>query len=369
MIIYLLKIVLIILLVYLQRCLRVLLGLSKVVYMGELMRPIIRTLLLKCADRNRRVSQLSIDVLVDLARGFKSDCISPQNNDQIKSEKHFDLVLSCILEDFTTESVPWQWLAGRLIILDLLVKDFTEEFWLHYISLYPNNTNYKLKNYNRLLSVVEFSFKALGSAHSTVNKLARHVFTVASSMTVKEKDVMSRVLELLVTLEPDLQQRLRKRLQDALNTNDHKKYSAKGSKQVATLNEPGITDCCYQKIDNNSALIITSNKKSPQRPKDLPLTDLSKLRTKRPIMKFSHNDSGIVSTPQKRWGHSGLKLYNFLTRGKRDSVLPSKLDVLCSVTSTSGKADTQSSHSSYTPPSNRENVSFKLSLLTYKKSL
>lgn len=337
------------------RCLRVLLSLSKVVYICELMRPIIRTLLLKCADRNRRISQLSVDVLVDLAKGFKPDCIHPQSNDQTKSERHFDLVLSCVLEDFTTESVPWQWLAGRLIILDLLVKDFAEEFWLHYVPLCPNDTNYKLKNYSRLMSVVEFSFKALGSTHSTVNKLARHVFTVASSMTVKEKDVMSRVLELLVTLEPDLQQRLRKRLHDVLNISDHKKYSAKGSKQVATLNEPGITDCCYQKIDNSTA-IAANNKKSPQRPKDLPLTDPSKLRTKRPIMKFSHNDSGIVSTPQKRWGHSGLKLYNLLTRGKRDNVLPNKLDVLCSVSSGSSKTtDTQCSHSPCTPASNREN--------------
>lgn len=39
----------------------------------RLVRPIVRALLLKCADCNRRTSQLSIDVLLELAKGQDGD--------------------------------------------------------------------------------------------------------------------------------------------------------------------------------------------------------------------------------------------------------------------------------------------------------
>lgn len=312
---------------FFQHCFRVLINNTRFGQMSELIRPIIRALLLKCADHNRRNCQLSVDVLLELAKGQNGGLLWSQNDEQNKSSQQFELVLSCIVEDYNIEYVTWQWLAGRLIFLDYMIKEFPNEFWLHYAPLYPNDAGYKLQNYNRLMTVVEFAVKALNCSHTTVNKLAKHIFVISSSMTVKEKGVMNQVFELLLTLEPDLQLRLRKRLQEIVNEQDPAKISCKNSKQIAYLNEPGITERWYQKFEFSTQSSSNMKKTPLQRPKDLPLSESSKMKNKKPIIKFHHEPTVVINNSQKKWGQSGLKLYNLFTRGKRDQLLPNKPDL------------------------------------------
>uniref|UniRef100_A0A1B6BZG6 Mitogen-activated protein kinase kinase kinase n=1 Tax=Clastoptera arizonana TaxID=38151 RepID=A0A1B6BZG6_9HEMI len=332
-------------------CFRVLLNNTTIGQMNELIPPIVRALLSKCADHNRRNCQLSIEVLLDFAKGQNGSHIWTLDGDQFKSNQQFELILNCIVEDFNQESVSWQWLAGRLIVLDCMIKEFPNEFWLQYIPLYPNEAGYKLQNYNRLMTVVEFAIKALNYPHSTVNKLAKHVFIVSCSMTVKEKGVMKQVYELLLPLEPDLQIRLRKKLQEMIGEWDSAKMSCQNSKQIPYLNEPGITDRSYQKVEVSTQLSSTCKKTTLQRPKDLPLTNLSKIKLKNPVIKFYH-EPVVMMNSQKKWNQPGLKLYNLFTKGKKDNLLPNKPDLpLSSHTSISKSFPQQTSPEPVTPDS------------------
>jgi hypothetical protein len=210
--------------VYLQRCFKVLLNYAscrskrQLEEFEALIRPIIRVLLLKSADRHHRTVRLSAEVLVELAKGQNGELslgTHVPDNPICRGLEGLELILGCVLEEWSFDTVSWQWLAGRLVILDHLIRDFPDEFWLRYLPLYPSESGYKLHNYNRLITIVEFSFKALQSPHRRVGKLARSVFVTSSSLTVKERGVFNQVLEMLSALDHSLQVCLRKRLHQA----------------------------------------------------------------------------------------------------------------------------------------------------------
>ncbi|XP_069694090.1 mitogen-activated protein kinase kinase kinase 1-like isoform X2 [Periplaneta americana] len=346
------------------RCFRVLLSYAdcrtkcQLDELKDLIRPIVRTLLLKCADRNRRTAHLSAEVLVELAKGQNGELALGRHVTENRSVEGLDgleLVLDCVLEDWSFDTVTWQWLAGRLIVLDHLIQDFPDEFWLQYVPLYPNESGYKLHNYNRLITVVEFAFKALRSPHSAVAKLARHVFVISSSMTARERGVFNQVLEMLSGLDPTLQTRLRKRLnQAATESGSQSQVVCQGSKKVkATRCATSEKSHVHQESQHGRVMLQDSPQQSPilkslhlptttkstkvmdtgcqtggsdislPRPKDLPL-DLSKAKHKKPV-KFQHLP-GIspIQLSSRRWGNSGSKLLSIFTGRKLDELLPTK---------------------------------------------
>lgn len=305
------------------RCFRVLLSYAncrtnrQLDELRDLIRPIVRTLLLKCADRNRRTAHLSAEVLVELAKGQNGELALGRHVTENRCVESFDgleLVLDCVLEDWNFDTVTWQWLAGRLIVLDHLIQDFPDEFWLQYVPLYPNESGYKLHNYNRLITVVEFTFKALRSPHSVVAKLARHVFVISSSMTAKERGVFNQVLEMLSGLDPSLQSRLRKRLNQAATEYGSKKVKASEKCQHGRviLQSTKVVDAGCQTGPSSDI--------SLPRPRDLPL-DLSKVKHKKPV-KFQHLPVQLSSV--RRWNSSGSKLLSLFTSRKLDELLPTK---------------------------------------------
>lgn len=349
------------------RCFRVLLGYAtcdsrcQLEELQELIRPIIRILLLKCADRNRRTARLSAEVLVELAKGQSGELALGKHvsdNPNFGGLEGLELVLGCVLEEWSFGTVSWQWLAGRLIILDHLMQGFPDEFWLQYVPLYPNESGYKLRNYNRLITVVEFCFRALRSSHSTVAKLARHVFVISSSMTTKECGVFNQVLEMLSALDPNLQIRLRKRLhQAAIECGFQSQVSGKGSKKVKGVHL--VAERCHGQHESQNVRTVPLNTSyqsselksvatpivvksgrvlnvacqtdvglgsgtSPPNPRDLPLS-VSKIRNNKPP-RLQHLP-GICSIQipfTKRWSSSGSKLLSLFTNKKQDELLPSK---------------------------------------------
>ena len=327
----------------------------------ELIRPIIRILLLKCADRNRRTAHLSAEVLVELAKGQSGELALGKrvlNSPNCGGLEGLELVLGCVLEEWSFNTISWQWLVGRLIILDHLMQGFPDEFWLQYVPLYPNESGYKLRNYNRLITVVEFSFRALRSPHSTVAKLARHVFVISASMTTKEHGVFNQVLEMLSGLEPNLQMRLRKRLQQAaIECGSQSRVFGKGAKKVKATHL--VAERChgqhesqnvsavplytsYQSAELKSVvtpIVVKSDRvldvtcqtgvgagsgTSPPNPRDLPLS-VSKIRNnKSPRLQHLPGICPVQIPLTKCWSGSGSKLLSLFTNKKRDELLPSK---------------------------------------------
>ncbi|XP_021916441.1 mitogen-activated protein kinase kinase kinase 1-like isoform X2 [Zootermopsis nevadensis] len=344
------------------RCFRVFLSYAschsnrQVEELQELIRPIIRILLLKCTDQNRRTAHLSVEILVELAKGQNGELSlgkSVSDNSNCKGLEGLELVLGCVLEEWSFDTVSSQWLAGRLIILDRLIQDFPNEFWLQYVPLYPNESGYKLHNYNRLITVVEFSFKALRSPNSMVAKLARHVFVLSSSMTAKERGVFNQVLEMLSSLDPNLQTCLRKRLHQAASESGTRSQTAWQGSKKAKAAHCVVTERCHGQHESQhgrstplhtykdnavvKSLLSSSvldaacqtdlepgSGTSPPRPRDLPL-DNSNVKNKKPV-KFQHVPciSPIQIPSSKRWSGSGSKLLSLFTNKKHDELLPTK---------------------------------------------
>jgi hypothetical protein len=327
----------------------------------KLIRPIIRIVLLKCADRNRRTARLSAEVLVELAKGQSGELALGKHvsdNPNCGGLEGLELILGCVLEEWSFDTVSWQWLAGRLIILDHLMQGFPDEFWLQYVPLYPNESGYKLRNYNRLITVVEFSFRALRSPHSTVAKLARHVFVISSSMTTKERGVFNQVLEMVSGLDPNLQIRLRKRLHQAtVECGSQSQVSGKGSKKVKGVHLVAERGHGQHESQNVSTVPLDTSNRSAElksvitpievksgrvqnvacqtdvglgsgtslpNARNLPLS-VSKMRNnKPPTLQPLPRICPIQIPLTKRWSGSGSKLLSLFTNRKRDELLPSK---------------------------------------------
>lgn len=208
------------------RCLRALLAhlsptSAQVVGLRELFRPLVHTLLLKCADGNRRTSQISVDSILELCRGQEGELalatqlpaptptMAPAPGPGLGG---ISFVLSCILDDVAPQEAPWQWLLGRLCVLERLLDTYPSEFQLQYQSLQPAESGYKLQHYDRLMTVVEFAFRALGSSHATVAKLARRVYICGARFAAAEPAVFHQVCDMLAKLDVSLQMRLKRRL-------------------------------------------------------------------------------------------------------------------------------------------------------------
>ncbi|RXG69438.1 Mitogen-activated protein kinase kinase kinase 1 [Armadillidium vulgare] len=216
------------------RCVRVLLSHlcpedeNEVASFQELLRPLVHTLLLKCADGNRRTSQISIDSIVELSRGQRGELAlgtQSKGSNATPGLGGISYVLSCILEDSPPTEAPWQWLLGRLCVLDRLLDEFPQEFQLQMVELSPAESGYKLQHYDRLMTVVEFAFKALGSSHATVSKLARRIYICGARMAATEPAVFNQVCDMLAKLDVSLQMRLKRRLKSMQSSHGERRSS------------------------------------------------------------------------------------------------------------------------------------------------
>ncbi|XP_034231021.1 mitogen-activated protein kinase kinase kinase 1-like isoform X2 [Thrips palmi] len=323
----------------------------------RLVRPIVRALLLKCADCNRRTSQLSIDVLLELAKGQEGDLaigsqLSPSYG--MDEGRNLSLVLSCILEECAGEvsSSNWQSLAGRLVMLERLLHTFQADI----LATNPSHSPICAGG-QRLVSMLEFCANALRSPHVTVNRLARHLFValVKVAMDVAYPMPIQRARQLISTLEPTLQARLRKMIQNPVAQSPVCDSSKREStpttpqmmRKVSAL-KSDVSPARSNSFQGNSPSLppkpsrLAPTATSAPRPRDL---DLSRTRTKRPV-KFQ-NLPGIGGTSncpspspvtpllagnsQKRCGptqaSSGSRLVSLFKKNNKSediSVLPTK---------------------------------------------
>ncbi|KAJ8401904.1 hypothetical protein AAFF_G00374850 [Aldrovandia affinis] len=96
----------------------------------HLLRPVVETILVKCADANSRTSQLSVSTLLELCKGQVGELAV--GREILKAGSigigGVDYVLNCILGS-QTEANNWQALLGRLCLIDRLLLEFPAEFY------------------------------------------------------------------------------------------------------------------------------------------------------------------------------------------------------------------------------------------------
>ncbi|KAG0725189.1 Mitogen-activated protein kinase kinase kinase 1 [Chionoecetes opilio] len=266
------------------RCLRVLLAhLSpsssggQVAALQELFRPLVRTLLLKCADGNRRTSQISVDSILELSRGQDGElALATHVSMSTPGLGGISFVLSCILEDTPPSEAPWQWMLGRLCVLDRLVDEFPSEFQLQYVPLQSGaESGYKLEHYDRLVTVVEFAFKALGSSHATVSKLARRVYICGARFAAAEPAVFHQVCDMLAKLDVSLQMRLKRRLRSLQGQHGDRKLTSARLEGKLSLGTWDLADASgprlVRSVSHSPSRMLSALRSSSQSPARQPL--------------------------------------------------------------------------------------------------
>ncbi len=166
------------------------------------MKPIIQRVLLKIADGNKRIADLSLASILELSRGDLTSNLFALGQGFSMSTANgramAGLVLQLILDDksFTGSSPPWQYSLGRLLALDALLANDNLVF-----------------DEPGLFSAMELSYAHLNSGHSKVAKISRKVFIgVAKAAVAFDSEAFGHFWELTASLDPTLQMRLRKKL-------------------------------------------------------------------------------------------------------------------------------------------------------------
>jgi mitogen-activated protein kinase kinase kinase 1 len=175
------------------------------------LRPLVQSVLIKCADSNRRVSEVSTDFLFEMCRGEEGEMALGKYSGGCKVQGGLgglEFLLHIVLEERDLHSVSWQWVMGRLVLLERLLTHLPQEFSLE--------TKTAQVNFQRLMIIIDFTFQQLGSSHLNISKLARKVFVLAAKNTAADNQTFSQVWELLGALEPTLQIRIRKKLTSAI---------------------------------------------------------------------------------------------------------------------------------------------------------
>ncbi|XP_062943188.1 mitogen-activated protein kinase kinase kinase 1 [Cynocephalus volans] len=188
-------------------------SLAERIKLQRLLRPVVDTILVKCADANSRTSQLSISTLLELCKGQAGELAV--GREILKAGSigigGVDYVLNCILGN-QTESNNWQELLGRLCLIDRLLLEFPAEFYPHIVSTDVSHTEPVEIRYKKLLSLLAFALQSIDNSHSMVGKLSRRIYLSSARMVTAVPHVFSKLLEMLSVSSSTHFTRMRRRL-------------------------------------------------------------------------------------------------------------------------------------------------------------
>ncbi|XP_038075292.1 mitogen-activated protein kinase kinase kinase 1-like [Patiria miniata] len=180
----------------------------------EELRHVVEPILFKCADGNRRTSQLSISALIELSKGQAGELAVGR---EVSSSDFVGLgaveyVEECIFDSSLSFEPAWQPHLGRLCVLEKLMKEFPEEY-------VPSEEDGSLQaaNCDHLMRVLRFALQAARNNHSRICKLGKRVFVNIARNTVHMPVMYEKVCDSLLELEADLQHGLRRRLTNILD--------------------------------------------------------------------------------------------------------------------------------------------------------
>ncbi|XP_024252754.1 mitogen-activated protein kinase kinase kinase 1 isoform X2 [Oncorhynchus tshawytscha] len=229
----------------------------------QLLRPVVETILVKCADANSRTSQLSVSTLLELCKAQVGELAV--GREILKAGSigigGVDYVLNCILGP-QTEANNWQALMGRLCLIDRLLLEFPAEFYPHIVSGGDCHQSQTLgERYQKLLPLLSFALQSTDNSHSMVGKLSRRIFLSAARMVARVPHVFVKLLDMLSIISSTHYARMRRRLLaiaeemdilDALNlsleimeyspSDAHELVSAAFLKPSAPQNSPNMTE-------------------------------------------------------------------------------------------------------------------------------
>ncbi|XP_071952558.1 mitogen-activated protein kinase kinase kinase 1-like isoform X2 [Antedon mediterranea] len=180
------------------------------------LKSVIEAILIKCADSNRRTSQLSVSAIVELCKGQEGELAVGRLIQNQESEMIAIWCVDYFVSTMLVDGTGWQWWLGRLNTINELFVKFPSAF----------NTE-KGSGEEHVLTVLKFIFNVVGHSHIIVSKLARRIFTIVSRSVVHDIEMINKVIDLMAELEPRDRDKLQKRLRKIID--DFEKVYEKAS--------------------------------------------------------------------------------------------------------------------------------------------
>lgn len=137
-------------------------------------------------------------------------------------------MIQCVTEAYLPDTVQWQWLLGRMCILERLFEEFSEQFVFQGVVLDEDDDADldvsmemdpgRPPGYHFIIAVSQFTIKAVGYSHTRVAKLARRLFLVAAHYAAHDPSATSELETMLANTEarlaPAMRRKFRKIVQD-----------------------------------------------------------------------------------------------------------------------------------------------------------
>lgn len=273
-----------------------------------------------------------------------------------------NFVLRCIFDRVTGKGGhSWQWILGRLNVLEKLMEEYPQEFYLVLVPTHQKRSGSVdfsgspiASRQERLLTLLHFALDALHVSHATVVKQAREVFFKAAHFAATVPSVIHQVYSLALT-NPLLKARLGTWMRDQLGGGnlgrrrpsiDDRLGASIARRRPSTDGQLGCSaSCCsgfqrsFQTMTKGHPHLPSCGGVSPTKGLDrsylmekmttIGLGDTRQSSPWRPNHN-SCNDSGVFS-PSSQWtqlfGHEhsdghAKNLKKFSTRNRRPTFLP-----------------------------------------------
>lgn len=135
-------------------------------------------------------------------------------------------LIQCLTEQYIKSQITWQWLLGRLYIVERLIIDFPTEFLprqrpdgassessLDLIGAISKDEDERPENYERLLIVAEFAIKAVSNPHARLCRVAKRVFLLAARYAAHLENLITEFTKLLDELDFTHKKSLKRQLE------------------------------------------------------------------------------------------------------------------------------------------------------------
>ena len=124
-------------------------------------------------------------------------------------------IVGCIVHEKIPDSSNWQWLLGRLYMLDKLLEEYHDDFVVKLVE--TNTTTDKFQptdysKYERVLSILSFLKPVLSHAHIKVGKLSRRILYMILKLQMHSHDLVRKLFELLKEVDVNILSYLRTKL-------------------------------------------------------------------------------------------------------------------------------------------------------------
>ncbi|KAL3869798.1 hypothetical protein ACJMK2_042435 [Sinanodonta woodiana] len=192
-----------------------------------LIKPVVDAIIIKCTDGNRRTNQLSLSTMAELAKGQHGELAVGRElvNPGTRGLGGMSYILPILIEDYTPSEISWQWLLGRLYVIDKFFEEFSSEFIPR---LNPDGASSENSmetvgasaaleedslpaGCEKLLSIAQFAIRGINNSHARISRMSRRVFLLVTRFSTHVEKLLTELYNMLNQLDTSHMQSMQRK--------------------------------------------------------------------------------------------------------------------------------------------------------------